>query len=118
MGMFTWVKPADEIMPEQYRGITGWQTKDVVDCRCETLEITADGQLVHVWWEREYEENEDSIFGFFMRPTVEHRDTLDYHGDMNFYTHINEDMNRWTEFVARFDDGKLRSVTAVTEVTK
>ena len=119
MGMFTWVKPADEIMPEQHRGIDGWQTKDVVDCQLETLEIAAEGQLVHVWWEREFEENKESILGFYMRKTVEHCDVLSYHGDMNFYTHVNDvndDDMGWVEYVARFDDGKLRSVTPVTEV--
>ena len=114
MGMFTWVKPANEILPPEFHNRDGWQTKSVVECQLETLEITADGKLLYIWWEREWEDDEKVLLGGCFKPTVEHRDVLDYHGDMVFYLGTEDDPNTsgWSlvEFVARFTEGELQYV--------
>lgn len=107
MGMFTYVNPAEELLPEICRGLGGWQTKDVIECAMETLDITPDGKLVHVWWEREFVKDDKGILGGYFEPRIEHRDTLDYHGDMEFYTTIGTGHDL-IELVARFAGGQLQ----------
>jgi len=114
MGLFSDVRVPDCVLPEEARGLEGWQTKDVIDPQMTTLEITPQGELIHEWWEHELVEDPDSFFGFFVRRTVKHRDKLDYHGEMVFYA-IREKKPRsvdydFVECRAIFDDGKLRGV--------
>lgn len=111
MGMFTWVKPANEILPEQFRNLDGWQTKDVVEQQLNTLEITADGKLVHIWFDKEWVDDPNAFLGGYFRPTTEHRDTLDYHGDMYFYTF--DSSETFIELKARFTEGQLQWVNLI-----
>jgi len=110
MGLFTWVKPDNAILPVGFKNLTGWQTKDVVECEMETLEITGEGELVSVWHEYEWVDIADAPLGWYMKQTQEHRSTLDYHGDMTFYTGRDRDGNdsQLVELVARFSNGKLQ----------
>lgn len=118
MGMFTWVNPAAKILPAEFRGLEGWQTKDVVECQLETLEITEDGQLIHIWHEYEVREDDEALFGFYMVPTKEHRDILGYHGDMRICTSV-DDVNgpgyKFIDLRARFADGRLQWVREIVE---
>lgn len=110
MGLFTNVEVSNELMPEEYRNLTGWQTKDVVDPFMETLVVCDNGQLVYIWYEREWEENPDSLFGGYLRQKKEHRDILSYHGDMVFYTSTGKQSDNTYKFVqlkARFTNGIL-----------
>ena len=117
MGMFTWVKPDNTILPAECRNMDGWQTKDVVGCHLNTLEITADGQLIHIWNETEWQDTPGALLGGYFAPTVEHRDVLDYHGDMVFYTSNHDDPNTpdWDliGLKARFTEGKLQWIKSV-----
>lgn len=115
MGMFTYVKPAKEILPDEYKKYAHleWQTKDVVDCEMETLEVTPEGELFYVWWSRKLVESDKSFFGFFMEPVEEHRDKQDYHGDMVFYTSLgdpNKSDWQFIELTARFTNGRLERI--------
>lgn len=114
MGLYTYVEPANEVLPLEYRNMDGWQTKSVIEPRLTTLEIATDGQLFHIWYEKEWQDEPGAIFGGYYIPTVEHRDVLDYHGDMVFYTGNHSDPNApdWDliELRARFTDGKLQWV--------
>jgi hypothetical protein len=111
MGLFTNVEIAEKWLPDEYGGLTDWQTKDVInDPFMETLIITNSGQLIYVWFEREWETGGESFFGGHFRTTVEHRDILDFHGDMVFYTStgdVNGNDYKFIQFKARFTDGNL-----------
>ena len=111
MGLFTYVVPPENLLPEEYRGLTDWQTKDVInDPFMETLVITESGQLIYVWSEKEWETGGESFFGGHLKTTVDHRDILDFHGDMVFYTStgdINGDDYKFIQMKARFTGGKL-----------
>lgn len=117
MGMFTWVEPDNAVLPPEYRELKDWQTKDVIECALETLVISATGQLIHVWHEYETVEDASTFSGFYLRPTTEHRDILDYHGDMRFYTTTTGDRSSpdyaFIELVARFTEGKLQWIRPV-----
>lgn len=47
MGMFTYVDIAKELLPEEYRGLSNWQTKEVVCPEMYTLEVTPDKHLYY-----------------------------------------------------------------------
>lgn len=111
MGMYTDVKPANEILPERFHNLDGWQTKDVVEPQLETLEITADGKLIHIWYEKEWVDDPGVFLGGHFKPTTEHRIALDYHGDMWFYTIRNN--HEFIELKARFTEGRLQWVNLV-----
>ncbi len=113
MGMFAWVEIDPQLLPDACKTLTGWQTKDVVEPRCETLRLTADGQLVHVWHEWEWRDDETALFGGYLHSVAEHEDALEYHGDMVFYTH--DSRLKWWELKARFTDGKLAWVREVQD---
>ncbi|HRQ42255.1 MAG TPA: hypothetical protein PLD25_30420 [Chloroflexota bacterium] len=114
MGMFTSVEPDQAILPPEYRQLSGWQTKDVVEPLLETLEITADGQLIHVWQEYEMVADNTAPFGFCAHPLQTHRERLAYHGDMRFYTLDSDDPDNpertLVELIARFTEGQLQWV--------
>ena len=113
MGLFTDVKIAEELLPEQYRDLTGWQTKEIVEPDMQELEITTEGYLYYHWNEYEFDEetynqNKDkggllALCGI-MKVKQEHRDKLNFHGDLHAHTY---DRTEWFELVARFTEGKL-----------
>jgi hypothetical protein len=104
MGLFTWVKIPDGLLPDEAKGLEGWQTKDVVDPWDETLEITTDGELYYVWHDWEWVEDEASFFGGWLRPVDDHRDRLGFHGDMEIYTGRGDEL---IEVMVRFTHGKF-----------
>ena len=95
-----------------------WQTKDFDSCLTE-IYINDDGTLDEMNFE--YEEvpleerpypNADGYMKFAgsMRRTNEHKVRLNYHGMVNFYTHIDSE---WFEFEAKFTDGILVDINRV-----
>jgi hypothetical protein len=107
MGLFTYVKVEPELLPEDYQHLTGWQTKNVVEPSMETLIIEKDKQLYYLWYECEWEDDpSNKFFGGYFKHKAEHKETLDYHGDMLFYN-WDEKEKRLIELVARFSNGKL-----------
>ena len=108
MGLFTEVKVHEVLMPEKYKHLSGFQTKDVIDFpTMETLEVNQDGELIYVWQEREwFEDKEYNIIGGYFKSIKEHRDKLEFHGDMIFYT-IDMKTDKMIELIARFSYGKL-----------
>ena len=113
MGMFSYVVVSDSFLPVEVRGMTGWQTKDVIEPLMETLIITDDGDLFRERWGVRTYDDPSALFGFRTERTKQSLEKLDYHGDMVFYT-SNDDPNvdpRLIECLARFDDGKLRGIS-------
>ena len=114
MGLFCDVRVPQELLPDEAKSLTGWQTKDVINPDMSTLEITLDGELVHEWWEYEPIENPKK-WGPYFRRVARHRDRLNYHGDMVFYTGSEEDPNTLTweliECRARFSEGRLEAIS-------
>jgi hypothetical protein len=111
MGLFTWVEINSDLLPEQFKYISDWQTKDVVEPQMETLIVTEDGKLIYQWWEREWFDDptypmiNPMIKGYYKR-TVEHREELSYHGDMEIIGG-NNNKPPFVECVCRFTEGKL-----------
>jgi hypothetical protein len=116
VGIFNDVEVPDELLPEEARGLTGWQTKDC-DPRLAQLVITPEGELYEEWWESEHIEDPAAWLGYRVKYTVKHLDKLYYHGDMRFYTGNGIDPNKdeWELIIclARFDCGKLRHIVFV-----
>lgn len=113
MGIYNDVEVPDELLPEEAKGLTGWQTKNC-DPRMAQLVITPEGDLYEEWWESNRIEDPDEWLGFRYERTVKHMDKLDYHGDIIFYAGNGPDPNHddWQLVYcrARFDDGKLREI--------
>ena len=96
MGTYSYVEVHESVLPEEFKGFIGWQTKDVIEPMLSTLIIDEDGNLCHRM----------SIFGNVMF------EVLNWTGEMIFYT-INEghDLNAPLLYlVAEFVDGKLISI--------
>ena len=110
MGMFSEVIVPPALLPEEYRELKNWQTKDVVDPFMETLEITNEGELIHTWWEREFVNDPNHWGGLSYKVKAEHKDVLDYHGDMVFYAFDKPQDQELVRLRARFTSGKLESI--------
>lgn len=114
MGLFSYVQIPEEMLPVEARGLVNWQTKDVIAPQMTTLVVTTDGELFEEWWEHEYVEDPEAIFGFRYKASDKHLDKLYFHGDMIFYAGNTKDPNlsdwQLIECRARFDEGKLRQI--------
>ena len=99
MGLFTYVNFDELLIPEEYRDIKDWQTKDVVEPSLMRLKVTKLGSLLY----HQYDKKEE---------------TLDFHGDMRFYTfRLHEDgLPEWLEGTARFTHGKLEKVSIIKDI--
>lgn len=80
-----------------------FQTKDFEPAYLEKYTITADGRLIRddPWWERPEGQPAKQM-------------DMDFHGVLNFYDY-NTDTKERREFNAKFTDGKLAGIEAVTD---
>jgi hypothetical protein len=115
MGLFTYVKIDEELLPKQFRDLKDWQTKELVEPDMQELEITKEGLYYH-WNEYELDEeqvernkNKEGLFALIgiMKVKQEHTDKLYFHGDLHAHTY---DRREWFELTARFTEGKLTNI--------
>jgi hypothetical protein len=98
MGLFTYVNFDESLLPEKYKDIKEWQTKDVVEPGMMRLKINKRGALRYYQYEKDVE-------------------TLDFHGDMRFYTFRDYNgLPEWVEGIARFNYGILDYVRIITNI--
>jgi len=102
MGMFSWVEVHESLLPEKYRKIKDWQTKDVVEPIGATLVINGCGKLLYRWYGVLLDSNEKLL------------DVLDYTGRMYLYAFATPFSSLIT-LVAEFVDGKLISINKEDE---
>jgi hypothetical protein len=97
MGLFTYVNIDKDLLPEEYKDIFEWQTKDVVEPGLQRLKITKRGELVY------HQIDQQPL-------------TLNFHGDMRIYTTRNYEKESfdWIEGFARFTYGKLDNIVLRT----
>lgn len=120
MGMFDYVIPECSIEgienPSQYE----WQTKSFDGPAMDRYRITADGRLLAEVYDVEdrSDPNAEGLMRFVGMCSRIHRGWRDtnYHGDLNFYTHIGRDYSEesWREFDARFTNGQLEWIRPAT----
>jgi hypothetical protein len=101
MGMFDYVN---------YEGCE-YQTKDTPEQGMETYEIRGD-ELWYKQVEREWYEDEDSLFGGYLREiSHEWKFCKDFDGLIRFYREDKENggykEDKWIEYKALFMDGKI-----------
>ena len=99
MGNFSYVDIHESLMPEEFRELTGWQTKSVIDPMFSTLVVDEDGNLAN-------------YMHWFGNVAFE---ALDFTGEMYFHTFRGEHSafgpyEPLVCLVAEFVDGKLISI--------
>lgn len=112
MGMFDYIRvetkiPGYEEIPRDVE----FQTKSFENLM-DTYVISIKGELYVEQWSYDFIETHGSLFGGYMRKIDDsyRREYLtDYHGDVIFYTGLNED-RMWRDYTARFTEGKLTKV--------
>jgi len=90
-----------------------WQTK-AFDCELETYTITEAGRLLVLKRDWKWKNDDGSPFGGWLLATNEETVDTNFHGTFNFYSNLGEDYSdpaNWYEYVAKFTDGQLVSVT-------
>ena len=96
MGTYSYVEVHESVLPEEFKGFIGWQTKDVIEPMFSKLIITEDGRLIHRM----------SMLG------INAKEELSFTGEMLFYT-LGEGHD-WKAtllcLVATFENGKLVSI--------
>lgn len=123
MGMFDWVYCEVELPDGYDPGPEGFQTKDFENIMT-TIKITAEGRLEIFLYEYEHIGDYDpgwtkgELIPRFERVNerwVEYceRDGSLFHGTFNFYDY--DVTGFWHEYVAKFDDGKLREILLVPD---
>jgi hypothetical protein len=110
-----------------------FQTKDLENL-LDQYEITKEGQLMHLMEQREWEKDPSSPLGGFMKLLSQEWVAEPFHGVISFYTTFcdnpsaqwdhgkdakqiswsdimeTEGFDWWIEFIAIFDEGKLRDI--------
>ncbi len=80
----------------------------------EHYTITEDGQLIYHQEHREWEPDESSLFGGYLKLVNVVDVLLPYHGDIRFYTSLEQPEHsrerEWWEFEARFTEGQLTRI--------
>jgi len=113
MGLFTYVKVDENLLPEKYRKYNNWQTKDVVEPLMDTLIIDENGNLYLEWFDIVANENyngRDMIYEPPFKQGKRHTMKVDFHGIMNFGDFDN--MTRQSvDLYAKFTDGKLVAIS-------
>lgn len=120
MGMFDYIDcraelPETEVPPPSRI----FQTKDTPDQYMTVYTITEDGRLTWRPYEMEVVPkaerpypDDDGILGLAgsMRRVEGEPETLDFHGDIYFYTYDPKTRGEW-EYRARFTEGRLAGIT-------
>jgi hypothetical protein len=95
--------------PLEVQGAT-FQTKDL-ECALDRYTITEAGRLIWHKVTREFVEDPESIFGFFLKPIASEDVGVDYHGDIVLYTTVDHSSERWDrtwyQYRVRFTSGTV-----------
>lgn len=114
MGLFTYVKVDENLLPEKYRKYSNWQTKDVIQPFMDTLFILSDGCLYLEWFEiianEKYKGGTDIIYEPPFRQGTRHFEKINFHGIMNFGD-IDMETHELVDLYAKFTDGKLVDIS-------
>ena len=112
MGLFSCVKVHPANLPGFCCNYENWQTKDVIEPCLDTLELTKDGNLLHIVRSgAEWVRDKDRLLGGYYKWTSEEKVPLTYTGIMNMYTFSPN--GRWVEFDVYFIDGKVSKIQRI-----
>lgn len=104
MGLFDDVKVEFPLPDPAYQDLD-FQTKDF-DCEMDTYLITADGKLIRNTAKVQLKNDEYVPIGGNISE-------VDFHGDFNFYTSLENQDLKWLEYKARFTEGVCQWIRRV-----